>query len=288
MVIKNAKEDLRFLFSIKSKILQTLSLLKQVMLYLLILLIFVMIILYRFIGIKWTYSVDESNGNDDFDNFVATLTSLQMLELVIPFQTLLKQSNITFYLEFQNFVAQKYTYYKIVNSFRSISKHSFGFKIFIIRLLKLLNDSNSRPSRVNYQESARQSFINVTIQNYTLTSRITLEISSGGIFCQFNGTKKIQNYRKETQIQISCRGLDTQYDWNEDSDIQINIECVDLNLNSLCMDLNIKIIKVNKIDSIQIIPKQSIQTYTIQCQTVVNLNKKLSIQIMLHIVKDIQ
>ncbi|CAD8201720.1 unnamed protein product [Paramecium pentaurelia] len=60
-----------------------------------------------FIGIKWTYSVDGFNGNGDLDNFVASLTSLQMLELVIPYQTVSKQSDITLYIKFQNFVGSK-------------------------------------------------------------------------------------------------------------------------------------------------------------------------------------
>ncbi|CAD8189326.1 unnamed protein product [Paramecium pentaurelia] len=290
------------------------------------------------IGIKWTYSVSGSNGNGDLDNFVASLTSLQMLELVIPFQTLPKQSNITFYLEFQNFVTQKnihiiklqthsgqfptilwiqklyyYTFETIFLQFQIKKKECSESAVaqidnseYILSLVEVYrNDSNSRPSRVNYQESTRQSFFNVTIQNYTLTSRIaytfqqttidpllnfsitrniTLEISSGGIFCQFNGTKKIQNYRKDTQIYISCRDLDTQYDWNEDLGIQINVECVDLTLNSLCMDVNKKIIKVNKSDSIQIIPKQSIQPYTIQCWTVVASKQQYSYKFKQNIV----
>ncbi|CAK80488.1 unnamed protein product (macronuclear) [Paramecium tetraurelia] len=292
-----------------------------------------------FIEIKWTYSVDGSNGNGDLDNFVALLTKLQILELVIPLQTLPKQSKITFYLDFQNFVGQK-SIQKIKLETHSgqfptilwISKSIyFNFETIVLEFLikkkdcseqaattqvdnseysvslveVYRNESNSRPSRVNYSEITRQSSFNVIIQNYTLTSRIsytfeqttfdalmnfsikrniTIDISSGGILCQFNGTKKIQNYRKETYIFISCKDLDTQYGWNEDTGISLNVECADLTMNSLCLDLNKKIIQINKTDSIQVIPKQTIKPYTIQSWSVVATKKQHSYKFKQNIV----
>ncbi|CAK76763.1 unnamed protein product, partial (macronuclear) [Paramecium tetraurelia] len=152
------------------------------------------------------------------------------------------------------------------------------------------NDSNSKSSRVNYSEITNQSSFSVTILNYTLTSRtaytfeqttldallnfsikrnITIDITSGGILCQFQGTKKFQNYRKETHIYISCKDFDTQYDWNEDPGISINVECADLTMNSLCKNLNQKLIQINKTESVQVIPKQTIKPYTIQSWSVV-------------------
>ncbi|CAD8114389.1 unnamed protein product [Paramecium sonneborni] len=282
-------------------------------------------------GIIWKFSVDGSNGNGNLQNFVDFLTNQQMLELIIPFQTLPKQSNITFVIEFLNFVSQKSTQYikfqthsgqfptilwiskplyyafeTVVLEFQikkkdcsesttNIQIDNSQYQVSIVEVYR--NDSNSRSSRVNHSEITSNSFFNVSIQNYTLTSRIaytfqqttldilmnfsisrniTLEISSGGILCLFNGTKKIQNYRKETQIFISCKDLDTQYPWNEDSGIQITVSCVDLTMNTHCMDLNKKILQINKTDSVQTIPKQTIQPYTIQSWQVVATKKQFS------------
>ncbi|CAD8195626.1 unnamed protein product [Paramecium octaurelia] len=276
-----------------------------------------------FIEIKWTYTVSGTNGKGDIDNFVDSLTKFQMLELVIPTKTLPKQSNITFELEFQNFVALKsvqqirlethsgqfptvlwvskptyYTFEAIVLEFKIKKKacsdsnvtqfDNSSYTLSVVEVYR--NSSNSRSSRVNYSEITSGSSFNVTIPKYTLTSmiaytfeqatqdavlnftskrNITIDISSGGILCQFNGTKKIQNYRKETQIFISCKDLDAQYDWNEDSSIDIDVHCLDLTMNSLCTDVNKKVIKVNNTDIVQTIPKYLIQPYTIQSWTVV-------------------
>ncbi|CAK58841.1 unnamed protein product (macronuclear) [Paramecium tetraurelia] len=276
-----------------------------------------------FIEIKWTYTVSGTNGKGDIENFVNSLTKFQMLELVIPIQTLPKQSNITFELEFQNFVAQKsvqqiklethsgqfptilwvskptyYTFEAIVLEFKikkkacsDLNKTQFDNSSYTLSIVEVhRNNSNSRSSRVNYSEITSGSSFNVTIPKYTLTPmiaytfeqttldavlnfssnrNITIDISSGGILCQFNGTKKIQNYRKETQIFISCKDLDAQYDWNEDSNIDIDVQCLDLTMNSHCTDVNKKEIKVNHTDTFQTIPKQLIKPYTIQCWTVV-------------------
>ncbi|CAD8084393.1 unnamed protein product [Paramecium sonneborni] len=275
--------------------------------------------LRQLIGIRWTFSVDGQNGNGNLESFVNSLTNLQNLELSIPLQTLPKQSNITFFVEFQNFVQQKsiqliqvqthsgqfptirwiskpyyYAFETIVLQFQIKKKDcsetttipqidNSQYQVSLVEVYR--NESNSRPSRVKYSEITNQNSFNVTIQNYTLTSRvayvfsqntfdallnfsltrnITLEINAGGIFCQFNGTKKIQNYRKDSNILISCRDLDTQYGWNEDPSISLNITCVDLTMNSLCRDLNKQLIKINKTQSIQTISKQTIPPYTIQ------------------------
>ncbi|CAK63126.1 unnamed protein product (macronuclear) [Paramecium tetraurelia] len=280
------------------------------------------------IEIKWTYFVIGSNGKGNIDNFIASQTKYQILELVIPIQTLPKQSNITFEIEFKNFVAEfgvksirfqthsglfptilwvskpiYYTFEPIAIEFKIKKKVCLDtdatqvdksqYSLSLIEVHK--NDSNSRSSRVNYSEITSQNSFIVTIEKYILTpmvaytfeqttndlilnfstkKNITLEISSGGIMCQFNGTKKIQNFRKDTQIFISCKDLDTQYDWNQDPNIEIDINCVDFNRNSLCVDLQNKIIHINKTDPFQVIPKYTISPYTIQCWTVVA--KKLS------------
>ncbi|CAD8190570.1 unnamed protein product [Paramecium octaurelia] len=279
--------------------------------------------LRSFVGIKWTYFVIGPNGNGDIDNFIASQTKYQMLELVIPFQTLPKQSNITFVIEFQNFVAKQgvqsirmqtnsgrfptifwvskltyYTFEPIVLEFNikkracsDINATQVDNSQFFLSLVEVhKNDSNSRSSRVNYSEITGQNSFIVIIDRYTLTPmvaytfeqttsdvivnfstkrNITIEISSGGIMCQFNGTKKIQNHRKDTQIFISCKDLDTQYNWNQDPDIEIDVECIDFNRNSQCVDIQNKIIQINRTDTFQAIPKYTINPYSIQSWTVV-------------------
>ncbi|CAK72107.1 unnamed protein product (macronuclear) [Paramecium tetraurelia] len=275
------------------------------------------------VEIKWTYFVIGPNGNGELDNFIASQTKYQILELVIPFETLPKQSNITFEIEFQNFVAKLgvqqirlqtnsgrfptifwvskptyYTFEPIVLEFKIKKKacsdmnatqvDNSQFSLSLVEVHR--NDSNSRSSRVNYSEITSQHSFIVTIERYTLTPmvaytfeqttsdiivnfstkrNITIEVSSGGIICQFNGTKKIQNHRKDTQIFISCKDLDTQYKWNQDPNIEIDVQCVDFNMNSLCVDIQNKIIQINKTDTFQAIPKYTIYPYTIQSWTVV-------------------
>lgn len=106
---------------------------------------------------------------------------------------------------------------------------------------------------MNYSTLTSETTFNVTIQNYTLTPlttytfklstidpsilfsvsrNITIEIAKAGLNCQFTGTKKIYNYRKDAIIYINCRDLDSQYDWNEDPDLSIDVKCLDLIINS--------------------------------------------------------
>ncbi|CAD8215008.1 unnamed protein product [Paramecium octaurelia] len=63
--------------------------------------------LRSFISLSWSYIVQGQNGNGDIANFVTELTNLQLLDLTIPEKTLPIQSNVTLFVEVQNFVQKK-------------------------------------------------------------------------------------------------------------------------------------------------------------------------------------
>ncbi|CAD8128515.1 unnamed protein product [Paramecium sonneborni] len=99
--------------------------------------------------------------------------------------------------------------------------------------------------------------------NFSTYQNVTIEIQQGGLLCQFNGTNKIQNYRKDSIINIQCRDLDTLFEWNDDQKIKIEVSCADLTMNSICKDANNKMIQVNKTDTSQIILKMTVKPYSI-------------------------
>ncbi|CAD8164366.1 unnamed protein product [Paramecium octaurelia] len=274
-------------------------------------------------NISWTYQVIGSNGNGDLDSFIQILNNFQLLELIIPFDTLPKQSSITFVVNFKNFVLEEST------STISVQTHSGKFPTillvskqkfysfenvilqFLIRkkdcsdqnaiiidnsnyLVQLFevkrNDSYSRPSKVNFSALISQTEFNVTVQSYLLTPKttytfqqniveplsdfstsrnITIEIISAGILCMFNGTKKQQNYRKDTYIQILCKDLDQKQEWNQDKAINFYVQCIDLVQNRDCFDIKGKAIKINETDYTQIIPSSTIAPFSIQTWQVV-------------------
>ncbi|CAK55637.1 unnamed protein product (macronuclear) [Paramecium tetraurelia] len=183
-------------------------------------------------------------------------------------------------------------YFKILKKFCSdqtqIQKDRSQYQVSLVEIHR--NRSNSRSSRVKVSQIVSDNFFEVNIEKYTLspntaytfkmdtqetstsfssTQNQTIEIIQGGLLCQFIGTKKIQNYRKESIINIQCKDLDTQYKWNEDPEIKIEVSCTDLTKNSFCTNSNNMIFQVNKTDSIQVIQKQSVKPYSIWCWNVI-------------------
>ncbi|CAD8043829.1 unnamed protein product [Paramecium primaurelia] len=269
------------------------------------------------ISITWSYLLIGQSGNANLEEFVLEQTNLQQLDLIIPIQTLPKQSKITFLVEFQNFINQKgqqqiqvqthsgqlptvlwlgkkqyYTFeiialqFKIQKKFCSdsnqIQNDKSQYQVSLVEVHR--NTSNSRASRVDTSQIISESYFEVNVEKYTLspktaytfkmdthesqtdfsqTQNITIEINQGGLLCQFNGTKKIQNYRKDSYINIQCKDLDTQYEWNEDPEIKLEVSCTDLTQNRICTNFNNKIFQVNKTDSIQFIPKLTVKPYSI-------------------------
>ncbi|CAK90284.1 unnamed protein product (macronuclear) [Paramecium tetraurelia] len=162
------------------------------------------------------------------------------------------------------------------------------YSVSIVEILR--NDSMSRSSNVNFSQIINENYYHVTIEKYKLTpltaytfqmqtnesktnfsnsQNIIIEILQGGLLCQFNGTKDIQNYRKDLKVNIQCIDLDYQYDWNEDPDIAIEVSCTDLTQGTVCMDINKKVVKINKTDSTQYIKKMNVLPFTIWVWTVI-------------------
>ncbi|CAK66675.1 unnamed protein product (macronuclear) [Paramecium tetraurelia] len=270
------------------------------------------------ISITWSYLLNGLNGKSNLEDFVLQQTNLQQLDLNIPSQTLPKQSQVTFVVEFQNFIKQKgkqqilvqthsgqlptilwqgkkqvYTF-EIISLFFKIQKKvcsdqeeiKNGLSQYEVQLVEInKNNSNSRPSRVNVSQTVSDNYFEVKIEQYTLSpytaytfkmavyetqtsfsssQNITIEVLQGGLQCSFYDTKRLQNYRKDLIINIYCKDLDTQYQWNEDPEIKIDISCADLTKNTFCTNSNNnKIFQVNKTDFVQIVPKQTVKPYSI-------------------------
>ncbi|CAD8084764.1 unnamed protein product [Paramecium primaurelia] len=292
-----------------------------------------------FKSISWFFSVEGDYGNGNLEQLVVDQTTFQQLELMLPSYTLPKQSQITFYIEYQNFINKQaqsqFQVYTHSGQFPTVlwlgRKQYYTFEIidFLFRISKRncssqtqfnqednsiydvtffeshRNDSNSRSSESYFSKNISENNFNLTIQKFTLTPQtaytfsvnteekisnfsnsqnITIQILKRGLLCVFDNTKKIQHYRKDLIINIKCRDIDTIFDWNEDSDIKIEVKCLDLTQNQVCLDVNKKIIQVNKTDTIQIIKKMTVEPYTIQAWIVLAEKQQQSYQFQENIV----
>ncbi|CAD8177777.1 unnamed protein product [Paramecium octaurelia] len=279
--------------------------------------------LRSFISVSWSFIVQGENGNGDLANFVTELTNLQLLDLAIPEKTLPIYSNVTLFVEVQNFVQktnvfqifiqthagqfpsifskfklQYYPFESINLAFTLISKSCIEnskisndnsqYQIEFYEIYR--NNSISRPSNLNYTKLINSNLMEFNIQSYSLSAwtdytfqltisdssiqyysqqNVTVQIKSAGILCQFNGTKRLQNYIDVTNIYIQCKDLDVQYNWNEDPDLSIIVSCLDLTSQEKCMDSNQKNLQINSTSTSQFFPKASFQPFTIQAWTVI-------------------
>ncbi|CAK89682.1 unnamed protein product (macronuclear) [Paramecium tetraurelia] len=99
--------------------------------------------------------------------------------------------------------------------------------------------------------------------NKAQQQNLSIQIPYAGLICKFNN-KEIQSIRKDLNLQIQCRDLDTIYDWNTDPDLYVQVACKDLTLNSTCINQLKQLINVNVTDTFQFIKKNSISSLTVQ------------------------
>ncbi|CAD8214206.1 unnamed protein product [Paramecium octaurelia] len=286
--------------------------------------------LRSFISISWSFIVQGENGNGGLVNLVTELTNFQLLDLTIPEKTLPIQSNITLFVEVQNFVLQKNVFKILIQThagqfpsifsnlkqyyypFESInlaftlnkkgciensqiSKDTSQYQINFYEIYR--NNSKSRPSNINYTELINSNQLEFNIQSYSLSAQtaytflltiadssiqyysqqnVTIQITSAGILCQFNGTKKLQKYSDVTNIYIFCKDLDVQYDWNQDPNLSIKVSCLDLTLQDECKDFQLKTLQINSTQTSQIFPKATFKPFTIQSWKVIANKNQLS------------
>ncbi|CAK73909.1 unnamed protein product (macronuclear) [Paramecium tetraurelia] len=159
------------------------------------------------------------------------------------------------------------------------------------------NNSKSRPSNINYTDFVNSNLLEFNIQSYSLSSwtaytfqltvsdsqiqyyqeqNVTIQIKSAGIFCQFNGTKKLLKYKDFTNIYIQCKDLDVQYYWNEDPDLLIKVSCLDLTSQKECKDSKQNNIQINSTQTTQFFPKATFLPFTIQAWIVIATKNSLS------------
>ncbi|CAD8161586.1 unnamed protein product [Paramecium octaurelia] len=277
--------------------------------------------LRSFISVQWTFIVQGSNGNGDLENFVTELTNFQVLDLTIPEKTFPIQSNITLYVEVQNFVSEKnvskilvqthagqfpsifkkhkqyyYPFEYIKMSFimnkkscvgnSDIIKDTSQYQISFYEIYR--NNSNSRSSNMNFNDLINTNLLELSIDSYSLSAytaytfqftisdssiqyysqrNITIQIKSAGVLCAFNGTKKMQNYQED---------LDVQYDWDEDPSLQIEVICLELTSQKECENSKKQKLQYNSTQTNQTFPKATMAPYTIQSWKVIATKNSLS------------
>ncbi|CAD8086016.1 unnamed protein product [Paramecium primaurelia] len=170
---------------------------------------------------------------------------------------------------------------------QQISKDNYKYQIQLFEIDRFPLKSSSSQLNISVQSNSFEQ-INANIQQYTLSPNstytfqviatnlqtqkfqqqdFTINIPFGGLICQFNNGG-IQNIRQDLNLLIYCKDLDTKYDWNDDLDLLINVDCRDLSLNSTCQTGQKQIIKVNTTDTYQFIKRNTISSYSVQEWTV--------------------
>ncbi|CAD8190120.1 unnamed protein product [Paramecium octaurelia] len=101
------------------------------------------------------------------------------------------------------------------------------------------------------------------ITNQVQYENLTIDIPYSGLICQFSN-RGIQSIRKDLNLYVDCKDLDTIFDWNSDPDLSIQVACKDLQMNSTCLIEQKQIINVNQTAPYQFIRRNSISTFTVQ------------------------
>ncbi|CAK78286.1 unnamed protein product (macronuclear) [Paramecium tetraurelia] len=159
------------------------------------------------------------------------------------------------------------------------------------------NNSKSKPSNISYTDLVNSNLLEFIIQRYSLSAwtaytlqltisdssiqfynqqNLTIQIKSAGIFCQFNGTKKLLKYSDFTNIYIQCKDLDIQQNWNEDPNLLIKVSCLDLTSQKECKDSKQNNIQINSTQTTQFFPKATFLPFTIQAWFVIAKKNSLS------------
>ncbi|CAD8069752.1 unnamed protein product [Paramecium sonneborni] len=148
---------------------------------------------------------------------------------------------------------------KSISSGLNISTETNPFQIVYGNIAKYTLSPNTT---YTFQVSAKNLNSN-QIQNQIFT----IDIPFSGLICNFNN-QGIQSIRKDLNLLIECKDLDTRYEWNKDPDLNIQVSCYDLSLNRTCQNQQKQIINVNKTDFFQYIKKNTIPAYNVQKWTV--------------------
>ncbi|CAK74559.1 unnamed protein product (macronuclear) [Paramecium tetraurelia] len=294
--------------------------------------------LRSFISVQWSFIVKGQSGNADLNNFVQELTNFQQLDLTIPEKTLTLSSNISLFVEVENFVSKKSVFEISIQThngqfptiFQKFKQSYYPFEsikmVFTIKKKSCMensqvsnnnsqyqinfyevdrNDSRSRPSNFKFDQLISSDLLELNIERYSLTAyttytfqltvsdssiqyyseqNTTISILSGGILCQFNGTKRLQNYQSATNIYILCKDLDVQYDWNEDPELKIQVSCLELTSQGECKDSQKRKLQYNSTETSQKFPKATFQPYTIQSWNVIATKNSLTYSYTINIV----
>ncbi|CAD8161406.1 unnamed protein product [Paramecium octaurelia] len=231
--------------------------------------------LRSFISIQWSFIVQGSNGNGDLENFVTELTNYQILDLTIPEKTFPIQSNITLFVEVQNFVSEKNVskieiqthagqfpsilqqlkqYYYPFESIKmiftmtkkscidnsNISQDNSQYQIQFYEIYR--NNSLSRSSNLNFNELISSNLLELNIESYSLSAftayifKFTISDSSVQYESQRNITLQIKSGG------ILCVFNGTKKIQNYQNVTNIHILCKDLDvLNDWNQDPNLSI-----------------------------------------------
>ncbi|CAD8192868.1 unnamed protein product [Paramecium pentaurelia] len=170
---------------------------------------------------------------------------------------------------------------------QQIQKDNTKYQIQMFEIDRIPLKSSSSQLNISVQSYSFEQ-INANIQKYTLSpnstytfqviatnlntqqvqqQNFTLDIPFGGLICYFNNLG-VQNIRKDLNLLIYCKDLDTKYEWNDDPDLLIHVDCRDLSLNSPCQTEQKKTIKVNTTNTYQFIKRNTISSYSVQEWTV--------------------
>ncbi|CAD8113135.1 unnamed protein product [Paramecium sonneborni] len=141
----------------------------------------------------------------------------------------------------------------------NISTEANSFEIVYGKILKYTLSGNTTYTFEVFAKNLNSNQIQIQV--------FTIDIPFAGLICKFNN-RGIQSIRKDLNLLIECRDLDTIYEWNKDQDMNIQVSCNDLSLNTTCINQKKQIINVNKTDFVQCIKKNSIPAYTVQKWTI--------------------
>ncbi|CAD8173398.1 unnamed protein product [Paramecium pentaurelia] len=144
---------------------------------------------------------------------------------------------------------------KSISSQLNISVESFSFEYF-----------NTNISQYTLSPNSTYTFQVIATNLYTQkvqNQNLTFDVPFAGLICQFNN-QGIQSIRQDLNLQIYCRDLDTKYEWNDDLDLYIEVDCKDLTSNRTCQNEQKQAIKVNNTNPFQFIRKNSISSFTVQ------------------------
>ncbi|CAK88624.1 unnamed protein product (macronuclear) [Paramecium tetraurelia] len=219
--------------------------------------------LRSFISVSWSFIVEGYNGIGELESFVTELTNLQVLDLTIPENTLPIQSNITLFVEVQNFVSQKnvfkvqiqthagqypsilyqlkqyyYTFEPIKMTFimnkkncldnSNISQDISQYQIQFFEIYK--NNSKSRSSNLNFNGLISSNLLELNIESYSLSAqtayKFNFTISDSSV--QYDSQRIINIQIKSGGVLCLFKGTKRMQNYLHDTNIYI--QCKDLDV----------------------------------------------------------